>query len=195
MGDDDADAHGVPIEESDGALMAAAATDPAAFGVIYDRHVTAILRYLHRRTDSSETAADLCAETFAEAFVHRRRFRDTGTSMRPWLYAIARHQLGHFLRRQQVSERYRRRLGIAPLALTDEQLDRIEDLVDAAPHRAEIRAALDQLPDSLASAVRLRVGQDLAYPDVATSLGCSEGAARVRVSRGLKQLADLLEAP
>ena len=191
MGDD---AEGAPLEASDAALMAAAATDPDAFGLVYDRHVAAILRYLHRRTDSSDTAADLCAETFAAAFFHRRRFRDTGTSMRPWLYAIARNQLGHYLRRQRVSDRYRRRLGIAPLALTDHELERIEDLVDAAPHRAEIRAALDQLPASLSAAVLLRVGEDLPYREVAGRLGCSEGAARVRVSRGLNQLADLLEA-
>jgi RNA polymerase sigma-70 factor (ECF subfamily) len=183
------------LEETDAELLAAASTDPAAFAVLYDRHVVAILRYLHRRTDSAETAADLCAETFAAAFVHRRRFRDTGSSARPWLYGIARNQLGHYLRRERVSDRYRRRLGVQPLALTDHQLERVEELVDAEPYRAEIRAAIDQLPASLSQAVLLRVGHDLPYADVAARLGCSEGAARVRVSRGLRQLTDLLEGP
>ena len=182
-------------EETDAELLAACSADPAAFGVLYDRHVVAILRYLHRRTDSAETAADLCAETFAAAFVHHRRFRDTGSTARPWLYGIARNQLSHYLRRQQVSDRYRRRLGVQPLALTDHQLERVEDLVDAQPHRAEIRAALDQLPAPLSEAVVLRIGHDLPYPEVAVRLGCSEGAARVRVSRGLRQLTDLLEGP
>jgi RNA polymerase sigma-70 factor (ECF subfamily) len=182
-------------EPSDAELVAAAVRDPQAFGLFYDRHVTAILRYLHRRTDSVETAADLCAETFAAAFAQRSRFRDTGTSARPWLYAIARNQLGHYLRRRRVSDRHRKRLRIEPLALTSHELERVEQLVDAEPFRAEIRAALAQLPASLADAVLLRVGEDLAYPDVAARLGCSEGAARVRVSRGLNRLADLMEAP
>jgi RNA polymerase sigma-70 factor (ECF subfamily) len=183
------------LQETDAELLAAASADPVAFGLLYDRHVVAILRYLHRRTDSAETAADLCAETFAAAFVHRRRFRDTGAWARPWLYGIARNQLGHYLRRQQVSDRYRRRMGVPPLALTDLQLERVEELVDAEPYRAEIRAAIDQLPASLSQAVLLRVGHDLPYADVAARLGCSEGAARVRVSRGLRQLTDLLEGP
>jgi RNA polymerase sigma-70 factor (ECF subfamily) len=182
-------------EPGDAELLASAVRDAEAFGLFYDRHVAAILRFLHRRTDSAETAADLCAETFAAAFAQRSRFRDTGTSARPWLYGIARNQLGHYLRRSRVSDRYRRRLGIEPLALTAHELERVEDLVDAAPYRAEIRAALAQLPPSLADAVVLRVGEDLAYADVAARLGCSEGAARVRVSRGLDRLADLLEQP
>ena len=56
----------------------------------------------------------------------------------------------------------------------------MEELVDAAPFRDGIRDALAQLPASLADAVVLRIGEDLAYPDVAARLGCSEGAARVR---------------
>ena len=182
-------------EPSDAALVAAAVRDPEAFGVFYDRHVAAILRWLYRRTDSAETAADLCAETFAEAFVHRSRFRDTGTSARPWLYAIARNQLGHYLRRRKVSDRYRRRLRVEPLSLSPHELERVEQLVDAAPFRAEIREALAQLPRPMADAVLLRIGEDLPYAEVAARLGCSEGAARVRVSRGLNRLADLMEAP
>src|SRR5688500_2742580 len=127
---------------SDGELLAASVRDVAAFGIVYDRHVTAVLRFLHRRTDATEVAADLCAETFAEAFSVRVRFRDRGGSALPWLYGIARNQLGHYLRRQQVSDRHRRRLGLTPLALTDHELERIDELVDAEPYRAELRAAL-----------------------------------------------------
>ena len=171
-------------ELTDAALLHAAATSSDAFGTFYDRHAQAVLRFLYRRTDCAETAADLCAETFAAAFVQRRRFRDTGTTARPWLYGIAKNLLGHYLRRQRVSERYRRRIGAGVVALDDEELLRV---------RHEIRAAIEQLPEGTADAVVLRIGHDLPYPEVATRLGCSEGAARVRVSRGLARLADLLE--
>jgi len=45
----------------------------------------------------------------------------------------------------------------------------------------------------VAAAVALRIAEDLPYHEVARRLGCSEGAARVRVTRGLDQLAQLLE--
>jgi RNA polymerase sigma factor (sigma-70 family) len=183
------------VTPSDDQLLEATRREPAAFGTFYARHERAVFRYLYRRTGNAEIAADLCAETFAAAFAQRSRFRDTGTSARPWLYAIARNQLGHYLRRRRVSDRYRRRLGIESLSLSPQELERVEELVDAAPFRDGIRIALAQLPASLADAVVLRIGEDLAYPDVAARLGCSEGAARVRVSRGLNRLADLMEEP
>ena len=180
-------------EVTDASLLHASATRSEAFGMFYDRHAEAVLRFLHRRTDCAETAADLCAETFAAAFVHRRRFRDTGTSARPWLYGIARNLLGHYLRRQRVSDRYRRRIGAAPVVLDDDELLRVDELADIGPYRHEIRAAIEQLPEGTADAVVLRIGHDLPYAEVASRLGCSEGAARVRVSRGLARLADLME--
>lgn len=182
-------------EQTDRALLRSAADDPAAFGVFFDRHALAILRFLHRRTDSAETAADLCAETFSAAFIHRRRFADTGSSARPWLYGIARDLLDHYLRREIVPARHRRRLGIGDTSFDDDALARVQELADVESYRAQIRAALSQLPEDVRDAVRLRVGQDLPYRDVAIYLGCSEGTARVQVSRALAALADLVEGP
>jgi RNA polymerase sigma-70 factor (ECF subfamily) len=107
------------------------------------------------------------------------------------LFAIARHQLSRWVRREAIEDRARHRLGIPPMALTDEQLERI----DASAELDYVREALDQLPEGLAKAVSLRVADELPYPDVAVALGCTEAAARVRVSRGLSRLADLLTPP
>ena len=183
------------VAPTDAQLLRSSVDDAEAFGVFYDRHASAVLSFLYRRTDCAETAADLCAETFAAAFVQRRRYRDTGAPARAWLYGIARNLLNRYLRRQRVSERYRRRLGVTPLALSDEDLERVEELADVAPYRSAIREAIEELPPKLADAIVLRVAHDLPYVEVAVRLGCSEGAARVRVSRGLARLADRLEEP
>jgi RNA polymerase sigma-70 factor (ECF subfamily) len=47
---------------------------------------------------------------------------------------------------------------------------------------------LDGLPDGQREAVRLRVMDELPYPDVAEALGTTPAAARVRVHRGLSAL-------
>ncbi len=90
---------------SDADLLRAAARDPQAFGVFYDRHADAVLAFFARRTADAQTAADLTAETFAQAFASRRRYRDTGAPASAWLYAIARHQLSYWLRREAVEDR------------------------------------------------------------------------------------------
>ena len=179
---------------SDAELLAAARDDPEAFGIFYDRHVRALLAYFYRRTACAETAADLAAETFAAAFAARRRYGERGAPARAWLFKIGRRQLGRALRRGRVDQRARRRLGLERVPLDEESIERIEALADLEPVRAAVREAMGSLSPNLAAAVALRVGDDLPYVEVARRLGCSEGAARTRVARGLSKLADRLEA-
>jgi RNA polymerase sigma-70 factor, ECF subfamily len=181
------------VESSDGSLLARCVAEPDLFGVFYRRHVKDLLRYFLRRTGCSQTAADLTSETFAAAFVKRSSYEDRGLPAEAWLYGIARRQLGTYLRRQRVADKYRRRLGMDPVAAPDVGFDRVEALADLVSVRSTLTAALGELPAAQADAVRLRVVDDLPYADVAGRLGISEGAARVRVSRGLTRLAELLE--
>jgi RNA polymerase sigma-70 factor (ECF subfamily) len=97
------------------------------------------------------------------------------------------------LERGRAEDRARRRLGVSRPELDDVSYERIETLADLAPIRAAVRTAVESLSPAIADAVRLRVGMDLPYREVAKRLGCSEGAARVRVARGLARLAEILE--
>lgn len=180
-------------ELSDAELLSLAASKPEAFGVFYKRHIDAILAYHYRRSGCPQTAADLAAETFAQAFLSRRKFSPGSKPARAWLFGIARNHLGKFVRRQQVEERARRKLGVERIEVDESDIAHIEALVDMAPLRRELQEALTSLPAGEAKAVRMRIGQELTYTQVANILGCSEGAARVRVSRGLTKLADILE--
>ena len=139
-------------------------------------------------------AADLTAETFAEALASRQRFRDVGAPGRAWLFKIAQRQLFRFVRTEHVSERARRRVGMQRLVLAEDDIEQVERLVDFEGFGARVRDAVASLPPSQSAALMLRVGEGLAYRQVALRLGCSEGAARVRVSRGLSALADELGA-
>ena len=182
------------VTDSDGELLSASAHESDLFGELFSRHNTAVLAYFMRRTACPQTAADLTAETFAQAFASRGRFTRTGAPARAWLFTIARRQLSHFIRKEQVGAKYRKRLGIeAGVSLRTTDIERIEELADSEPQRTAVAEALEALPENQREAVRLRVAQDLPYPDVAKQLGCSEGAARVRVSRGLAALLNDLE--
>ncbi len=183
---------GVLSEPSDAELLSSTGSD--AFAELYERHVDDVLRYFVRRTGCGQAAADLTAETFAAALVSRRRFRDVGAPGRAWLFRIAQRQLSRYIRNEVVSERARRRVGMQRLVLADDDLERVERLSDFEALGDRIRTAMGSLPSSQAEALMLRVGEGLAYREVALRLGCTEGAARVRVSRGLTALADELGA-
>lgn len=179
---------------SDEELLGVARRDPDAFAVFYRRHVGSVVGFFVRRTACPESAADLTAETFAQAYLSRHRYRPTGAPARAWLMAIARHELAHFWRAAEVASRARRRLGMRPVPAGDEPFEQLMESLDARGNEPALRVAWDELTDVVADAVRCRVIDGLAYADVATRLGCTEAAARQRVARGLSHLSDRLEA-
>jgi RNA polymerase sigma factor, sigma-70 family len=183
----------VPDGRTDAELLLASRAEPAAFVELYRRHAEDILRYFARRTLDPESAAELTAETFAEAFASRGTYRDTGANGVAWVYGIARHQLGRYFRAGRVDAGARWKLGMPERDLVPEDYERIEDLIDFAPIRAALAEALETLQDDQREALKLRVIDGLPYPEVASKLHCAENAARQRVSRGLRKLAIVLQ--
>ncbi len=176
-------APGVP---SDASLLASARHDPDAFRELYQRYAEAVHGYFVRRTGSRATGLDLTAETFAQAWLVRARFRDEANgSAAPWVYGIARNVLLMSIRRGVLERRATERLGL------QEHLDRPQWVEDPAPELAWGDGAdelLDTLPADQREAVRLRVLEELDYSDIARALGTTPGAVRVRVHRGLQTL-------
>ena len=158
--------------------------DEAAFAELYDRHAPALAAWLRRRSDP-DTAQELLAETFAEAWCSRRRFKPERGPARAWLFGIAQHLLFGYYRRLEVEDRARKRLGVVLEPALDDEADA---RVDAAALRAELSARLARLPDGTREAVLLRVVEQLDYEELGRRLGCTNAAARIRVSRGLREL-------
>ena len=167
--------------------------EPEAFGILFERHAEPMLAFFARRTFDPEAAAELVAETFAEAFSSRRRFREQGADGAAWLYGIGRHLLSRYFRTGLVEARARRRLGMPERTVSDDDYDRIEELVDLEDVSGRIRDALADLPEDLREAVRLRVMESRTYGEVAKTLGVTMATARQRVSRGLRRLATELD--
>ena len=173
---------------SDAELLASSThEDPEAFGVFYCRHIDRILAYFWSRTGDPDDASELAAETFAVALSALGRFNPSKGTPTQWLYGIASRQLRTFWRRNQISDRARRRLEIQtpPSATTGwAELEAAEARLDSD----RIRGALDRVPITNREAVRLRIVERLGYDEISERLGCSPGAARVRVLRGLRRL-------
>jgi hypothetical protein len=102
-----------PAVVSDASLLVAARTDPDAFRELYARYAQAVNEYFARRTGSRATALDLTAETFAQVWFVRARFRDEANgSAAPWIYGIARNVLLMSIRRGAIERRATERLGL-----------------------------------------------------------------------------------
>lgn len=135
-------------------------------------HAREIYAYAMRLSGDRHDADDLFQETFLAAF------RAFGTvrheSLRAWLYRIATNKARDRVRKLRTTKR-------------------LDDLELAAPSRdgvttADLRAAIRTLPAGERAAFVLRRVHDLPYGEVAAALGCSEEAARKRVSEATKKV-------
>jgi RNA polymerase sigma factor (sigma-70 family) len=160
----------------------------------YEEHAESLLAYVMRRVWDVDVALDLTAESFAQSYLSRRRFRgSTDAEAAGWLYGIARRQLALYFRRSAVEKRARQRLGLQAPRFGDEEEARLRDLAEPDGLRAAVRLELERLSAAQREALQMRVVDELPYTDVADSLGISQQAARARVARGLKALAAALD--
>jgi RNA polymerase sigma factor (sigma-70 family) len=155
--------------------------DAASFELFYDRYFERLLRFFSRRTRDAELAADLTAETFAAALAARRRYRPQRGRPDSWLFSIAYRKLADAQRRGYAEDRARRRLGIERIALTDDDIARINRLGQPDAVTALVR----ELPPDQRDAIHAHVVEERGYGDIAAELEISEAVVRKRVSRGL----------
>ncbi|HEY7004737.1 MAG TPA: sigma-70 family RNA polymerase sigma factor [Gaiellaceae bacterium] len=167
--------------------MQAAGADAPAFGELYRRHASTVHGWFRRRLEWA--ASDLTAETFAQAWLSRRSFRDEADgSALPWLFGIARNVARESARRNAVETRARRRLGLSTDLASEDGYAAVEERLSP---RVALARGLESLPEHEREALELRVVDELPYSQVADRLGVRPAAARLRVSRALRRLSAL----
>ena len=173
-------------------LLAAARGDDRAFVEFYRRWLPAVTGYHLRRTQSSELAFDLTAETFAALVAGLARFDPQRGPAAGWLFAIAEHKLLDSIRRTRVEASARARLGHEPVTLEDRDLERVEELASLG-RGPSLARLMDRLPAAQRDAIRARVLGERSYAQIAEDMECSEAVVRQRVHRGLERLQQQLK--
>ena len=179
-------------EPTDAELIRRAQSDADAFAALYVRHVGRVHRLVRGRVPAA-FELDVVAETFAQAALSLRRYRDPGDgSAAAWLCGIAFNLLRRAHKRQRIEANARIRLGM-PARAAEFDVDAIVERLDAQAASELLHSALHDLPSGQRQAVELRIVRELDYDDVARELGTTVVAARIRVMRALRSLADALK--
>jgi RNA polymerase sigma factor (sigma-70 family) len=173
-------------------LRATRVGEGEAFGEFYRRHRAVVLAFVGRRVANPEVAGDLLAETFAAGLVAvLDGKREIPAEPLAWLLTIARNKLIDSVRRGRVERAARTRLGLPVMAVDDDELRRIEELID----RTDVAVKLaESLPAEQFAALQARILDEEEYREIARALQCSEAVVRKRVSRALRTLRAAMEA-
>jgi len=178
--------------DADALVAAARAGDIDAFDRLVRRFRPRIYALALHLSASASDADDIAQDAFVQAYRHLAHFEGR-SQLFTWLYRITVHRALDIQRR--------RKRGTVSL---DDVRVEVAMRVDAPsdPRLAlELREtytalveALDQLPETLKSAVVLTALQGLSYPEAAVVLGTTPGAIAVRIHQARKLLRKSLEA-
>lgn len=153
--------------------------DRQALGHIYDRYSDRIHTMCVHMLGDQDEAADVCGEVFLVAFQRLDQLRDP-SRLRPWLYAICRHEV------------YRRTKRRGRIRLVEEvsEMDRVRhhedsdtlDASDAAALALVVQQAAAGLDDRDRLVLQLQL-QGLEGDDLAAALGTSTSTSYQHVHR------------
>jgi RNA polymerase sigma-70 factor (ECF subfamily) len=187
-------------DDDEGALVAALrAGDEAAYETMIRRFGPRLLATARRLLRSEEEAADVLQEAYLSAFRAIQRF--TGDArLSTWLHRIVVNAALMRLRQR----RRKREVAIDDLLpnfdetghFAESQRDwgtDAEKLLQRKDTRAMVRAAIDELPDTYRTVLLLRDVEDLDTETVATALGVTANAVKVRLHRARQALRTLIE--
>jgi RNA polymerase sigma-70 factor (ECF subfamily) len=173
------------------ALVRRAATDPDAFGELYERHVRRIYNYIYYRTGDHHDAEDLTARVFQRALRHVGTFQDKGVPFTAWLYRIAHNLVANW-------HRDRSRRPVLPLEdhLAASAISSHPETLALAEEEGELLlVAVRRLPAERQQLLILKFVEHLSNAEIGNIMGRSEGAIKSLYHRTLASLRDELVGP
>jgi RNA polymerase sigma-70 factor (ECF subfamily) len=170
--------------------------DADAFGAEVLRYLGPLYATALRLTRNRADAEDLVQDTLVKALRFSDRF-ERGTNLRAWLSTIL-----HNTWRNRLRDTGRE---AAAIEVDSTRLDEAEAATDGSagnetPEQlllrktldADLRAALDELPDNFRQAVWLRDVEEFSYAEIAETLDIPIGTVMSRISRGRRMLLEQL---
>lgn len=166
----------------------------SAFSEVYVTYHAAVFRYFARRTLDPDVAFDLMAETFADLFANITTWNVTAEEQGlALMWTVARRRLYDWCERGRVERRFHERVGVEPPVLGTEDYERIEELVDFEGARRMMQTAMEMLTPNYRQILTLRIVDEMPYETIAENLGVTAAAARIRVSKARRKLAEIMD--
>ena len=168
----------------DAELVAATLEHSDAFGLLYERYLPRVYRYLLSRCGSRDEAADLTQIAFTRAYGNLSRFRPGRAPFAAWLFRIARNAAADAHRRRRATVSWD---GL-PEALTAANGAQPDAIAEKRESLARLRALLERIEPVKRELLALRFASDLSSREIAAVVGKSEAAVKKQLTRTIAQL-------
>lgn len=170
-------------------VKAAQEGDTEAFGVLYDKYVDMVFRYVLFRVGGDRAfAEDVTSETFLRALRSIGSVSYQGRDVGAWFVTIARNIVFDHVK----SSRYRLEVTTAELQDNREETGGPEQEVMTEATNAELLRCVSQLGEDQRECIRLRFIEGKSVSEVAELMDRNEGAVKALQHRAVRRLAQIL---
>lgn len=152
-------------------------------GLLYERHKKRLFGFFYNLGNNPSISEDLVQNVFVRILKYRSSFTGEG-AFTAWMFRMARNvNYDHHLKasKKRISD------GIAPEEVQSE-LDDAVQTQEMEGNKILLKQAMDLLPDEKREVLVLSKYRELKFSEIGEILGCSEGAAKVRLHRALRDL-------
>jgi len=164
--------------------------DAGALEVLYDRYGKVAYSLARRILTDEVLAQDVVQEVFLSLWRDARRFDAGRGTLATYLLSMTHHRAVDVVRREENLRR--RRTSAEVLEFHPDPAPGVEAVAEAAERRAEVRAALAQLPPAQREALALAYFGGYTQREVATLVGVPLGTVKTRMAAGMRKLKEAL---
>lgn len=164
--------------------------DDASFSLLLERHRTPVVHFVYRMIQNQAIAEELAQETFLRVYRSRESYEATA-KFTTWLFRIATHLALNWMR----DNKNRKSIDSLDDVTADLPARQVSDGVPSVEQRlvkdskaAEIRRAIQNLPNKQRAAVLMHKYREMEYVQIAKTLKCSESAVKSLLFRAYETL-------
>ncbi len=172
--------------------------DADAFEKIISEYQNVVYSIAYRYTDNAEDAADMSQEIFLKMFRNINTFQFK-SKLSTWIYRVATNTCIDLVKKTKndrntysIDDGYENSDGETKYNEIADDSSQPDIAVENGEIRDVINMAISRLSDDYRLVIILRDIQGLSYDEISEIVGCSVGTVKSRISRGRKNLREIL---
>ncbi len=173
---------------TDNALMLKVKSgDLDKLGLLYERHKKRLFGFFYNMNRNASVSEDLVQNVFMRMLKYKHTFTGEGSFL-AWMFRTARN-VNHDYYRKYKNENNQSELASIEYKLQD--TENFNTSMDENDEIDKLNRAMQKLPNEKREILMLSKYKEIKFSEIGEILGCSEGAAKVKAHRALKDLREI----
>lgn len=157
-------------------------------GLLYERNKKRLFGFFYNLNQNPGLSEDLVQNVFVRMLKYRHTYSGEGSFM-AWMFSMARN-----VRFDHYKKNGHHLANLTQLEYKIEDNDSIEKEMNRKDDISLIHRAMMKLEKDKREVLLLSKFKEMKFSEIGKVLGCSEGAAKVKAHRALKELTEIVRA-